>query len=231
MFNKGDFHIHSNVSDGDLSPREIVIEAKRRGIDILALSDHNTAGGIDEAAAAGRQYGISVVPAVEISARYKNEKVHILGYFKNNKYNDNTFKEVLKFIKARNAEMARNILGSSMNNEASEKYLSVPEVINLLKAYEAAAVLAHPARIEQKYITNILNFPFDGLEAKYCSNSLLDSYYFMAAAKLRFSFYTAGSDFHTNIKKDIKHSPIGKPCLDREEIENFLEKSGVLVLS
>ncbi|MDV3429586.1 MAG: PHP domain-containing protein [Bacillota bacterium] len=229
MLNKGDFHIHSNASDGDLSPREIIIEAKQRGVDIISISDHNTTAGIKEAAEAGSQYGVSVVPAVEVSARYKNEKVHILGYFKNSKYNDGTFQEVLNLIKSRNAKNARSIL-NLINPDASEKYLSVSEVIYLLRSYDAAVVLAHPVRIEGKYITDILNFPFDGIEAKYCTNSFLDSFYFMAAAISRFSFYTAGSDFHTNLRKDIKHSPIGEPCLDGKEIDNFLRKSGVMLL-
>ena len=231
MLNKGDFHIHSNASDGDLSPREIIIEAKQREVDIIAISDHNTTAGIKEAAEAGRQYGLSVVPAVEVSSRYKNKKVHILGYFRDNQYNDSTFQEILKLIKTREAKKARNILGDFKYTDTTEKYLSVPEVIHLLKAYGAAIVLAHPVRIEQEYISEILNFPFDGIEAKYCSNSLLDSFYFMTAAMSRFSFYTAGSDFHTNKRKDDKHSLIGNPYLDKEEIEIFLNKSGAMLLS
>lgn len=231
MLNKGDFHIHSTASDGDLSPREVIIEAKQREVDIIAISDHNTTAGIKEAAEAGRQYGISVVPAVEVSARYKNIKVHILGYFRNNLYNDSTFQEILKMIKAREAKNARKLFRDFKCTDTSEKYLSVSEAIDLLRTYGAAVVLAHPARIEPNYLSEIFDLPFDGIEAKYCTNSPWDSFYFMAAALLKFSFYTAGSDFHTNKRQDDKHSLIGNPYLNKEEIEIFLKKSGAILLS
>ncbi|WP_411682409.1 PHP domain-containing protein [Clostridium thailandense] len=45
---KGDLHIHSNASDGYLSPKQIIILAKSRGVDTIAISDHNSVGGISE---------------------------------------------------------------------------------------------------------------------------------------------------------------------------------------
>jgi predicted metal-dependent phosphoesterase TrpH len=76
-----DLQAHSTHSDGSLSPREVVARAREAGVELLALTDHDTVSGVAEAVAAGRIYGVRVVPAVEISAIYgRYEDLHILGY-------------------------------------------------------------------------------------------------------------------------------------------------------
>lgn len=231
MLTKGDFHIHSTASDGELTPREIIITAKERGIDTIAITDHNTTNGIKEATSAGMQYGVSVIPGIELSTRYKNNSIHLLGYFKNILFTDCTFEELIKLVKAHRFKKARNILKDFIQTESSGDYLSVYEGLYLLRAFGASVVLAHPMRINQKYLNEILNIPFDGIEAKYSRTSSEDTSYFINIALLRFSFYTGGSDFHTNNIKDIKHSLIGEPYLNSSEIEIFLKKSGALLLS
>jgi len=54
MYKKGDFHIHSNCSDGAYTPKEIVILAKKKNVDIISLTDHNNTCGIDEAVTTGK---------------------------------------------------------------------------------------------------------------------------------------------------------------------------------
>lgn len=76
-----DLHTHSNASDGSFPPREVVRLAKERGLKALALTDHDTIDGLPEAVAAGQEFGIEVIPGVEISARHANGSMHILGYF------------------------------------------------------------------------------------------------------------------------------------------------------
>ncbi|AYD40281.1 PHP domain-containing protein [Clostridium fermenticellae] len=83
MYKKGDFHIHTNSSDGKFTPREIIKMAKLENIDILSVTDHDTIDGLNEALKFGDSYKIKVVPGIELSTLYKNQKVHILGYFKN----------------------------------------------------------------------------------------------------------------------------------------------------
>jgi 3',5'-nucleoside bisphosphate phosphatase len=63
-----DLQSHSTRSDGALEPAEVVAAAARAGVELLALSDHDTLAGVAEAIAAGRQHGVSVVPAIEISS-------------------------------------------------------------------------------------------------------------------------------------------------------------------
>lgn len=76
-----DLQSHSTRSDGALTPREVVARAAAAGTRILALSDHDTVEGVAEALEAGREHGITVVPAVEISVLDGvYEDLHLLGY-------------------------------------------------------------------------------------------------------------------------------------------------------
>jgi 3',5'-nucleoside bisphosphate phosphatase len=76
-----DLQSHSIHSDGALPPAEVVQRAASAGIELLALSDHDTVDGVDEALEAARAAGIAVVPAVELSAVHDcREDLHILGY-------------------------------------------------------------------------------------------------------------------------------------------------------
>lgn len=75
-----DLHCHSNRSDGWLSPREVVCRAAANGVRLLALTDHDEVGGIDEALVTARALGdIEVVPGVEISVSFRGETVHVVG--------------------------------------------------------------------------------------------------------------------------------------------------------
>lgn len=76
-----DLHTHSTASDGSFRPREVVRLAKERGLKAIALTDHDTIDGLAEAAAAGVEFGLEVIPGVEISAQYPSGTMHILGYF------------------------------------------------------------------------------------------------------------------------------------------------------
>ena len=76
-----DLQSHSTRSDGALEPAEVVAHAARAGVRLLALTDHDTVDGIDEAQAAGAEHGVTIVPAVEISAVDElGEDFHVLGY-------------------------------------------------------------------------------------------------------------------------------------------------------
>lgn len=79
-----DLQSHSTYSDGELEPAEVVAEAARSGVELMALTDHDTVDGVGDAIGAGAAEGVSVVPAVEISSvddgREKPCELHILGY-------------------------------------------------------------------------------------------------------------------------------------------------------
>ena len=75
-----DLHTHSTASDGDLTPGEVVSLAKKNGIDILALTDHDTIDGLCEAEEKSRELDIEFIPGMEISAK-SDEELHIIGYY------------------------------------------------------------------------------------------------------------------------------------------------------
>jgi hypothetical protein len=74
-----DLHTHSNCSDGALTPSELVALAAAAGVEVMALTDHDTIAGVAGALEAAVQHGIKLVPGVEISASWHAQAVHILG--------------------------------------------------------------------------------------------------------------------------------------------------------
>jgi predicted metal-dependent phosphoesterase TrpH len=76
-----DLHTHSTASDGSYSPAEVVRLAKEGGLAAVALTDHDTVDGLPEAVAAGQEFGVEVIPGVEISAQFPGGTMHILGLF------------------------------------------------------------------------------------------------------------------------------------------------------
>jgi 3',5'-nucleoside bisphosphate phosphatase len=74
-----DLHSHSTASDGSKSPSALVAAAKAAGLAAIALTDHDTMAGVAEAASAGEQAGVRVVPGVELSAVDDDREVHLLG--------------------------------------------------------------------------------------------------------------------------------------------------------
>ena len=81
-----DLHTHSRVSDGTDSPTELVHAAKTAGLDVVAITDHDTADSWDEAAAAAADVGIELVRGMEISTRYGRHGVHLLAYLPDRTY-------------------------------------------------------------------------------------------------------------------------------------------------
>lgn len=75
-----DLHTHSTASDGRLSPAELVEEAVRRGVTVLALTDHDTMAGVPEAAAAAARAGVQFIPGVELNTDAPQGELHVLGY-------------------------------------------------------------------------------------------------------------------------------------------------------
>ncbi|MCB1865679.1 MAG: PHP domain-containing protein [Chromatiales bacterium] len=74
-----DLHSHSRFSDGTLAPADLVAQARVAGVDVLALTDHDTTDGLAEARAASRLHGIELVAGVEISVEWRGRTVHVVG--------------------------------------------------------------------------------------------------------------------------------------------------------
>lgn len=78
---RADLHIHTTASDGLFPPDEVVRIAKEAGLRAIAITDHDTVGGVAHARAAAANFGIELVPGVEISTLAEGQDVHVLGYF------------------------------------------------------------------------------------------------------------------------------------------------------
>ncbi|MCI3921516.1 PHP domain-containing protein [Paenibacillus sp. TRM 82003] len=74
-----DLHAHTTASDGQLTPAELVALARDAGLSGVAITDHDTVAGVEEALEAGAALGVDVIPGVEISATGQDEDIHVLG--------------------------------------------------------------------------------------------------------------------------------------------------------
>ena len=80
----GDLHCHTTLSDGSMALPDVIAYAKQRGLTHLAITDHDTMAGVEQAVALGKQYGVQVIPGVEISTQDNTRggrMVHLLCYF------------------------------------------------------------------------------------------------------------------------------------------------------
>ncbi len=97
MTNYIDLHTHSTASDGIYSPTELLRRAKDIGLRVLALTDHDTTDGVDEAAQAARALDIDFIPGIEINTDVSGGEVHVLGYFV--EYARPAFQAVIKVLR------------------------------------------------------------------------------------------------------------------------------------
>ncbi len=81
MNGKVDLHTHTSYSDGFYSPRELILNAKQAGIEVISICDHDNIAGIIEATEVGKSIGVEVIPGLEISSDIKDKEIHILAYF------------------------------------------------------------------------------------------------------------------------------------------------------
>ncbi|HEY6411759.1 MAG TPA: PHP domain-containing protein [Ktedonobacteraceae bacterium] len=97
MPNYIDLHTHSTASDGIYAPTELLQRAKDIGLRVLALTDHDTTGGLEEAAQVAAALDIDFIPGIEINTDVAGGEVHVLGYFP--EYERPAFQAVLKVLR------------------------------------------------------------------------------------------------------------------------------------
>jgi 3',5'-nucleoside bisphosphate phosphatase len=108
MTGKVDLHIHTDHSDGHYSPGQIIKKAKYAGIDVLSITDHDNLNGIPEAVEAAKEFGIEVIPGVEISSDIGDREVHILAYFV--EQNNPELERYLLFFREERVKRAERII-------------------------------------------------------------------------------------------------------------------------
>ena len=147
-----DLQSHSTHSDGDLPPAHVVALAAAAGVELLALSDHDTVDGLDEAIGAARHHGLQLVPAVEISAPDgAHPDIHVLGYGIDR--HDEALRERLAAYRAdrdgRADRMIANLrdLGWELDESSIERRKKSGKPVG--RPHIAAAAFAHPANQER----------------------------------------------------------------------------------
>jgi predicted metal-dependent phosphoesterase TrpH len=136
-----DLHTHSNCSDGSLTPTDLVARAAAAGVDVLALTDHDTVAGLDEAEHSAGVHGLRLVPGVEISASWRAQAIHVLGLWIDPASAE--LRSVLKMQAERRRARMRKICGRL------EK-LGLPGPLLL------AAVEAHPGLPTRAHLANAM---------------------------------------------------------------------------
>jgi len=103
-----DLHTHSTASDGTDAPSAIVEKAAALGLRAVSVTDHDTVSGVEEALAAGERLGVEVIPGIEVSSDYRENNVHILGYFID--VRAEALRPVLDWVKTEREERNRKIV-------------------------------------------------------------------------------------------------------------------------
>lgn len=144
-----DLHLHTTNSDGSLTPTEVVENANRLGLTTIAIADHDTTGGVDEAIAVGANLGVEVIPAVELSSKYNSRDIHILGYFIF--HHNQTLQDYLRTLKNARTERAAKIVECLRSLGVDITFEEVQE-----EAAGASVGRPHIARVllKKNYITS-----------------------------------------------------------------------------
>ena len=115
-----DLHTHSTASDGEKSPSELVLSAKESGLGVLALTDHDTVDGLEEAATAAKSAGLVFVPGIEINVQWPTGEFHLLGL--GLKEISASMKALIKSLKKNRIDRNKKILAALQNNGFEVSY-------------------------------------------------------------------------------------------------------------
>ena len=108
MVSRVDLHLHTTVSDGALRPEELVRAASIAGIQVMAVTDHDSVDGIRDAERAASDLSIQVIPGIEVSAGLDDNDVHVLGYFLDP--GDRVLREALSRLQEGRVAQARSMV-------------------------------------------------------------------------------------------------------------------------
>ena len=145
-----DLHCHSTASDGTLKPAELIKLAHDKGIKHIALTDHDTVSGVNEAHECGQTLGVNVISGVEFSAQWNNQGVHILGL------NFNRDSSVVKTAVARQEE-SRFMRAKTISERLSKK--GFDGLYESALEFSSGQAPGRPhiasAMVEKEYVSNV----------------------------------------------------------------------------
>ncbi|MEG1254446.1 PHP domain-containing protein [Clostridium sp.] len=157
-----EFHCHTTASDGRLTPSQVVELAKERNVKLLAITDHDTTEGIEEALSKGKELSLTIIPGIELSCNHNGESIHILGYFKDDGYKNKDLLDLLHNLKVNRETRAIAIVDNL------EKYFNIKiEAENILKL--SNGVIARP-HIAQAIIQAGYDYDFQYIFNRFIGN-------------------------------------------------------------
>ena len=145
---KGDFHIHTNYSDGVFSPEKIVDLALEAGLKAISLTDHDNILSYNVAKnyLATKDVDMKLIQGIEVNTLYKDYEVHILGYFPDVTKND--FKNLLKVQQQARIKQTKEILSLLAKKEGIK--ITFEDVKNMVAEGVAWMPLPEPSRMEEE---------------------------------------------------------------------------------
>ena len=119
---RADLHIHTTCSDGSFTSRQVIEHAKKIELSCLAISDHDSIDGVQEAIDQASSCGIEVIPAVEMSAEENGKELHILGYLIDHRHQvlTSTLKQIREDRKQRLRMMTDALSKEGIDIDADE---------------------------------------------------------------------------------------------------------------
>lgn len=126
-----DLHVHTTASDGQYTPSEIVKKASEHNIKVIAITDHDTVNGLEEAKKAGEQYGITVIPGIELNINGSPGEFHLLGLniTKVSSSMNEILENVVKNREQRNYTIISKMQQNGINITLDELYEKFPNTI------------------------------------------------------------------------------------------------------
>ncbi len=185
-----DFHIHSGLSpcaDDDMTPANIVATASIKGLNAIAVSDHNSIKNVEVAMSCGREFGVIVVPAIEVQT---SEEIHILALFYD-LLSLKGFYSTLEFIKVQNKEHIfgrqlvfdedNKIVGKEQDLLLTSAKQNIYTVVKEIKEHNGIAILAHIDRPQNGILAILGDIPYDlGTDiievSRYADNNIKQKY-------------------------------------------------------
>ena len=148
-----DLHLHTNESDGRLTPTELVDVAGKRGLQVIAVTDHDSTEGLEEAFAAAKKYPqLTVIPGIELSTDIPGSEVHILGYFIN--YQDADFQAKLRSFREARQDRGRRMVEKL---RAMDIYIDWERVLHFAQGGAGSVGRPHVAQamLESGYVSSL----------------------------------------------------------------------------
>jgi predicted metal-dependent phosphoesterase TrpH len=139
-----DLHVHTTASDGQYTPSQIVQKAAEKNLKAIAITDHDTVAGLDEAVAAGRVAGIAVVPGIELNITFPTGEFHLLGLGikKPSESLINIVETVIKNRNDRNAQIIAKMNEDGVPLTAAELEADFPDTV-IGRPHFAAELVKH----------------------------------------------------------------------------------------